>query len=62
MMEANSSGNYSDQELEAWDDKSHATLLSRINDIIGRSEVQRHLMVMEMDKLVCPCLLGYGYI
>jgi hypothetical protein len=27
MMEANGSGNYFDQELAAWDDKSHATLL-----------------------------------
>jgi hypothetical protein len=48
-----------DQALGAQDDKSHATLLLRINGIADgeRRREQRNLMVMEMDMAQVLCCL-----
>jgi hypothetical protein len=61
MMGARRRDNNVDQALGAQDDKSHATLLLRINGIAEgeRKGVQRNLMVMEMDMLEVVCCLGH---
>jgi hypothetical protein len=59
MMGAKRRDNNVDQALGAQDDKSHATLLLRINGIAEgkRRGVHRNLRVMEMDMAEVLCCL-----